>query len=306
MRRTDRTKTDVSRRAVIRGTASLFALGGVGTAAAHDDENGKDGEKGGGGGNPLADADEPTANVTFSDQTFDGNSVTADRLELSHGGYLSIHAYSRFQFNEGEDPDDYDVPEPKELDRPVCESLIGITEFFEPGTYENVEVPLLEPDSPAVELGIEEEGELEKSQPLLAIPHQNNTEPDDFHCPDDPEYDGDPTVDGAFGEGEKDLDTVPVSHDLALAIRASDDDEQKELAERQEDLIRDGILVPQPLNTGSEEEDEAKAEGEDEDEAETAEGKSDHEHGHEHELSEQADDHAHEARKNAPGHDHDR
>lgn len=206
--------------------------------------------------NPTADADEDTAIVEFSDQGFgkgrSANFVTADRVALNKGGYLSVHDYSRFQFAEGEDPDDYDVPEPDELERPVCESLIGITEFLEPGVYEELNVPVLEEDSPAAELAAElgnhdvEAGELEKSQPLIAIPHENNTEADDFDCPDDPEYDGDDNVDGAFVNGSKDLDVGAVN-DLAVIIRGPDSEEQKELAERQVELIREGVLVPQPL-----------------------------------------------------------
>lgn len=264
MRRPDRTIADVSRRTVIRGaTASLFGFGAVGNAAAHDedeekstdedeedveeeeetkDEETEDEEEG-------EDEEDPAANVVFSDQTVGkGNSanfVRIERCELSHGGYLSIHAYSRFEFAEGEDPDEYDVPEPKSLDHPVCESLIGITEYLKPGVHNNVKVPLLEPDSPAVELGIEDEGVLEKSQALIAIPHRNNTDPDDFECPDDPEYAGADDVDGAFANGSKDLDTVPVSHDLALVTRGPDSKEQKEMAKRQEELIREGVLVPQ-------------------------------------------------------------
>lgn len=265
MRRTNRTLADVSRRAVIRGaTASLFALGAVGNAAAHNedgeessDENEEDvDEKKEETENEEiedeedeAEGEEPTANVVFSDQTVGkGNSanfVRIDRCELSHGGYLSIHAYSRFEFAEGEDPDEYDVPEPKSLDHPVCESLIGITEYLKPGVHKNVKVPLLEPDSPAVELGIEDEGVLEKSQPLIAIPHKNNTDPDDFECPDDPEYADADDVDGAFANGSKDLDTVPVANDLALVTRGPDSKEQKEEARRQEKLIRTGVLVPQ-------------------------------------------------------------
>lgn len=267
MRRTDRI-ADVSRRTVIRGaTASLFAFSAVGNATAHnedgeessdeneeevdekkeeteneetEDEEEKEDE---------AEREEPTANVVFSDQTVGkGNSanfVRIDRCELSHGGYLSIHAYSRFEFAEGEDSDEYDVPEPKQLDHPVCESLIGITEYLEPGVHKNVKVRLFESDSPAVELGIKDEGALEKSQPLIAIPHKNNTDPDDFECPDDPEYAGSDDVDGAFANGSKDLDTVPVSHDLALVTRDPDSKEQKEEARRQEELIRSGVLVPQ-------------------------------------------------------------
>lgn len=295
VRRTDHTVTDVSRRTVIRGaTASLFALGGVGNAAADEEEESDGGE-------------EPTANVTFSDQTVanneDGPTVTVDRLKMNKGGYQSIHRYSRFQFADGEDPEEYDVPIPDELDNPICESLIGITKYLPAGDYENLEVPLYRSDSPAVELGAEEVGSLDESQVMIAIPHQNTTDEDTFNCPDgpstpDPFGSGD-EVDGAFQNGGRDVDGIGISHDLATVLVETDDEEQKEIAKREEELIRAGVLVPQPVGPDNEEQegteeenedDEGEQEEEDEDEKEDDESEEVDDETDEDEESEEADD----------------
>lgn len=273
MDRTNRRRTDVSRRTVIRaGTAGLLAFGGIGTAAA-DEEDGE-----------TDDGEEPTASVSFPDQTVadneDGPTVTVDRLELNEGGYQSIHQYSRFQFAEGEDPDEYDVPVPDELDNPICESLIGITEYLEPGVYEDLEVPLFRSDSPAVELGAAEVGPLDESQVMIAIPHHNTTDEDTFNCPDDPStpdlFESPEEVDGAFQNGDQDVEDIGVSHDLATVLVDTDDEDQKAVAERQKELIRDGVLVPQPIGADSEdEENEDEQEGDengDEDEKEQENG----------------------------------
>lgn len=252
--------------------AGLLAFGGVGTAAA-DEEDGE-----------TDDGEGPTADVTFSDQTVtdndDGPTVTVDRLELNEGGYQSIHQYSRFQFAEGEDPDEYDVPVPDELDNPICESLIGITEHLEPGVYEDLEVPLFRSDSPAVELGAAEVGSLGESQVMIAIPHHNTTDEDTFNCPDDPStpdpFEAGEDVDGAFQNGNRDVDDIGISHDLATVLVDTDDEDQKETAEREEELIRSGVLVPQPVGPNDEEQEEVEEENEDEDEDEQ-EGEDDEE-----------------------------
>ncbi len=360
--RTDRTLPDVSRRTVIRSTtAGLFALGGVGNAAAHDGNQedqsaGEDEEETNKSENEEETDDEeggeePTANVTFSDQTVANNdhgpTVTVDRLEMDEGGYQSIHRYSRFQFADGEDPEDYDVPIPDELDDPICESLIGITKYLEPGVHTDLEVPLFRSDSPAVELGAEEVGPLDESQVMIAIPHYNTTDEDTFNCPDDPStpdlFESGDEVDGAFQNGDRDVSDIGISHDLATVLVESDDQEQKGIAKRQEELIRKGVLVPQSIGSDGEAEDESEADDEEnqdeedqvkeeeegeqeenEDEADEREGKGDEEREDdgqeddtakgktagessdrkdESELPKQANDRARDARKDAPGFD---
>jgi hypothetical protein len=262
VRRTSRVPTDVSRRTIIQGAAGLFALSGVGTASAQEEV-----EDGG---------EEPTASVTFSDQTVandGGPTVTVDRLETNEGGYMSIHQYSRFRFADGEDPDDYDVPVPDELGNPICESLIGITEYLEPGVHENLEVPLLRSNSPAVELGAASVGPLEESQAMIAIPHHNTTDEDTFVCPDDPStpdlFESPEEVDGAFQNGGRAVGGIGVVHNLATVLVEADDQEQRAIAEREEELIRTGVLVPQSIDpNGEDEEDEDQQENEEEAEEE--------------------------------------
>lgn len=233
------------------------------TAADEDDDSDED------GGDENAD-NGPFAEVVFKDQVAmkagGRDVVKVKKYEAESDGYISIHNYDRFAFAEGEDPDDYDVPEPEELDNPVCESLIGITDHFEAGEYKNVKVPLYREDSPAVELGAAEAGDtLDESQPLICIPHNNVTEPEEFNCPDDPntpDFQENPDeVDGAFRNGPRDVEDIGVSHDLALIVDPTDDKEQIETAKRQLELIREGVLVPQPFD------DEAEDVADDEEEA---------------------------------------
>lgn len=229
-------------------------------------------------GSAAADGDsddgdsDPTANVTFSDQTVANNdsgpTVTVDRLDMNEGGYMSIHQSSRFQFAEGEDSDEYDVPIPDELENPICESLIGITEYLEPGVYEDLEVPLFRSDSPAVELGAAGVGPLGESQVMIAIPHHNTTDEDTFNCPDDPStpdpFESPEEVDGAFQNGTRDVEGIGVSHSLATVFVETDDEDKKEIAERQEELVRAGVLVPQSVGpNGEDEEDAEESEGDD-------------------------------------------
>ncbi|ADJ16113.1 DUF7282 domain-containing protein [Halalkalicoccus jeotgali] len=309
MRRTDHNAADVSRRTVIRtGTAGLLALGGVGTVSAQDDGDEEESEADG-----SDEGAEPTADVTFSDQTVadndDAPTVTVDRLEMNEGGYQSIHQYSRFQFADGEDPDEYDVPVPDELENPICESLIGITEYLEPGVYEDFEVPLFREDSPAVELGAAEVGPLEESQVMIAIPHHNTTDEDTFNCPDDPStpdlFEDPEAVDGAFQNGDRDVEDIGVSHDLATVLVESDDEEQKETAERQTELVREGVLVPQPIGPDSEEQEEADEGDEEQQEDEDEENDDEKEQESDDEKEEEREDEERDDERDGKGNDDD-
>ncbi|WP_227353240.1 DUF7282 domain-containing protein [Haladaptatus salinisoli] len=78
------------------------------------------------------------ANVTFENQTSDGETVTIDSVTMSEGGFVTLHNRSL-------------------LDGNVVGSVVGSSEYLEPGTHENVTVTLDEP--------------LTESQPLIAMPH---------------------------------------------------------------------------------------------------------------------------------------
>ncbi|WP_233514219.1 MULTISPECIES: hypothetical protein [unclassified Haloferax] len=70
------------------------------------------------GEQPEPEPEEPTASLQFDDQESDGSSVTVASANLSDGGYLAI------------------------LDENG--SVVGATDYLEPGEQENVSVPLLE------------------------------------------------------------------------------------------------------------------------------------------------------------------
>lgn len=78
------------------------------------------------------------ANVTFDNQTSDGQTVTVDSVTMSEGGFVTIHDSSL-------------------LDGNVVGSVVGTSEYLEPGTHENVSVTLNEP--------------LTESQTLIAMSH---------------------------------------------------------------------------------------------------------------------------------------
>lgn len=75
---------------------------------------------------PIVDAasvEIERSTVTFTDQTSDGRSVTVERVELPDGGFVAIHDASL-------------------LDGVVLGSVVGVSRYFEAGTYSDVEVML--------------------------------------------------------------------------------------------------------------------------------------------------------------------
>ncbi|WP_254272647.1 DUF7282 domain-containing protein [Haloarcula marina] len=127
----------------------------------------------------ATDAGPPTASATLADQTTDGTSVTVTNVSVSEGGYVTIHDASL-------------------LDGNVVGSVIGVSEYLEPGEYDEVTVTLF--DVPGAEF---DETELTENQTLIAMPHRENTgnETYDFVTSggsDDPPYltQGGPVVDG--------------------------------------------------------------------------------------------------------------
>ena len=91
--------------------------------------------------------DAQDATVTFSDQTTDGETVVVDEVTMASGGFVVIHDSSLLV---GE----------------VIESVIGTSEYLEPGTHENVEVTLDEP--------------LEEDETLIAMPHRDTNDNETF------------------------------------------------------------------------------------------------------------------------------
>jgi hypothetical protein len=123
---------------------------------------------------------ETTASVTFEDQTSDGTTVTVAEVTLPEDGYVAIHDSSL-------------------LDGEVVGSVIGVSEYREAGTYEDLNVTLF--DVPGAEFN---ETELTENDTLIAMPHEetNNNTVYDFVATDGMEdgpfvADGQPVTDSA-------------------------------------------------------------------------------------------------------------
>jgi len=103
------------------------------------------------------------ATVAFSDQATDGTSVTVDSVNMSEGGFVVIHDDTL-------------------LDGEVVGSVIGVSEYLEPGENEDVTVTLFD----SVPGATFEQTEPNKSETLIAMPHRdtNANESYDFVATD--------------------------------------------------------------------------------------------------------------------------
>lgn len=155
------------------------------------------------------DEDELEASISIDDHETDGDSVEVDEVSMSNGGFVSIHDRRRFPDNGGQ----------------VLDSIIGITDFLESGNHDDVSVPLFtdEATAPGPEEGQDDDG-LTESQPLIAIPHRDETDTGTFEG-DDPAYEvGDRTLD------------VGAVNDIAT-VYVEDDDAREDAEEETEDAI---------------------------------------------------------------------
>jgi len=121
------------------------------------------------------DDEELAAAVEFSDQTTDGTTVTVDSARLDEGGFVVIHDSSLL---EGE----------------VIGSVIGASEYLEPGENEDLEVELDEP--------------LETDDTLIAMPHQDTNDNQTYDFTDSEGEDDGPYLDDA---GEAIIDDAEVT-----------------------------------------------------------------------------------------------
>ncbi|WP_407036744.1 DUF7282 domain-containing protein [Halovalidus salilacus] len=120
----------------------------------------------------VTEEDAPEASIMFQ-QDSDGETVDIGQVTLEEGGFVAVHDSSL-------------------LDGNVVGSVIGSSEYLEPGTHESVEVQLDEP--------------LEDDEAVIAMPHldTNDNEENDFveteGEEDGPYLDstGDPVTDGAY------------------------------------------------------------------------------------------------------------
>ncbi|MFC5367808.1 DUF7282 domain-containing protein [Salinirubrum litoreum] len=91
---------------------------------------------------------EPSADVTFADQTSDGTTVVVESVTMSEGGFVAIHNDSLF-------------------DGDALGSVVGVSGYLSPGTHENVEVTLF--DVPGATFG--DDSLPAGEQTLIAMPH---------------------------------------------------------------------------------------------------------------------------------------
>jgi hypothetical protein len=132
---------------------------------------------------------QPQATVTASDQSTDGTTVTIDSVNVSAGGFVAIHDASLLEGN-------------------VVGSVIGVSEYLQPGATENVSVDLF--DVPGAEFDADE---LTENGTLIAMPHLDT--------------DADTTYDFVATDGAADgaytADGQPVIDTLNVTVTATDD-----------------------------------------------------------------------------------
>nr|WP_254809396.1 CARDB domain-containing protein [Natronosalvus amylolyticus] len=172
---------------------------------------------------------EPAASVTFSDQTTDGTTVVVDEVTMDEGGFVTIHDSSLLVGN-------------------VIESVIGVSEYLEAGTHENVEIELDEP--------------LEESETLIAMPHldTNDNQEYDFvetEGEEDGPYvdeDGEPVTDDAvvtLEEDEAPEEDEPEEDEPEVDEPEEEEPEDDEtvIMEPDHDAVEDGVAIVQPQAT---------------------------------------------------------
>lgn len=163
----------ISRRNCLKATtASLAALVGIGTGTAAKDD--------------------PEASVTFYNQSVGNEQLTVASTEMEKGGFVTMH-------------------DTRLLDGVGAGSIIGVSEYLDPGKHENVTVPLFnEP------LETDKE-ELRENQILIAVPHLDTNENQEFDfLPSDPGQDvayteGPQAIGGLPNDGVNDIAWVTVA-----------------------------------------------------------------------------------------------
>jgi len=113
--------------------------------------------------------------VVFGDQDGDGENVTVESVFVPEGGYVTIHNDSL-------------------LDGDAVGSVVGVSEYLEPGVHENVSVTLYE--------GVEgaefaDDAPTEDNATLIAMPHMETTDDETYDfVTSEGEDDGPYVVDG--------------------------------------------------------------------------------------------------------------
>jgi hypothetical protein len=164
---------------------------------------------------PGNDTDTDEASVTFDEQTSDGTVVTVASVTLPDGGYVAIHNDAL-------------------LDGDAVGSVIGVSEYLEPGTAEDVSVTLF--DVPGANLT---ETQLTESQLLIAMPHEETN--------DNTAYDFVATDGAADGPSISNGSAVTDAANVTVSETAGDgegdnvtDGEEDNVTDGEEDNVTDG------------------------------------------------------------------
>jgi hypothetical protein len=152
----------------------------------------------------------PRGSITIPTQETAGGTVTISQVYMETGGYVSIHDLSRFAGI-------------------VCDSIVGITGLLEPGRHTDLEVPMYNTAAPAGD----REDAVPQSQPYVAIPHESDDGQGAFDCSED----------GAYRDGRRSVDSIPVVNDLGVVYLENDTRTNRREAERLHRDIRRGELV---------------------------------------------------------------
>jgi len=140
-----------ARRDILKTGAATSAVLGVGFAGATGGLA-QEGDDAGNGTETVAEQ----ASVSFLNQPTDGTTVTVESVTVPEGGYVTVHDATL-------------------LDGAVIESVIGVSDYLDPGTYEAVEVDLYE-----VPGGSTDQSALEETQALFAMPHEETTDNESY------------------------------------------------------------------------------------------------------------------------------
>ncbi|EMA38926.1 hypothetical protein C446_09048, partial [Halobiforma nitratireducens JCM 10879] len=167
------------------------------------------------------DDEEQAAYVTFEAQTTDGETVVVDEVTMANGGFVVIHDSTL-------------------LIDDVFGSVIGSSEYLEPGTHENVEIALDEP--------------LEADEELFAMPHRdtNDNQQLDFVETDGQEdipyltADGEPVTDRATVTVEDEpVDEEPVDDEPVDEEPVDDEPVDEEPVDELPDDVAIDVVIEQ-------------------------------------------------------------